>query len=225
MPHQRGPSRDSVIDVGRDALVVKARDLAEGLLGGMGPRWRHTAGVARRAVSVAVAVPECDRPALVAAAWLHDIGYAESLRRCSFHPLDGAFYLQETAWGGPLAGLVAHHSGARFVAAVRGLSALMEPFTTEDYAFGPLADALTYADQTIGPDGRLMCVEDRFADMLSRHGPDSALARAHPQRAPAIRAAASRTEQRLLAAGAGSELAPAGTSSRSSPSGPPPSAW
>jgi hypothetical protein len=194
--------------VGSDALVVRARDLAEGLLGGMGQRWRHTTGVAQRAVSVAVAVPEGDRPTLVAAAWLHDIGYAESLRRCSFHPLDGAFYLQETGWGAPLAGLVAHHSGARFVAEVRGLSALMEPFTAVEYTTGPLADALTYADQTIGPGGGLLCVEDRFADMLSRHGPDSALARAHPRRAPAIRAAAHRTEQRLLAAGAGSVLAP-----------------
>ena len=105
-----------------------------------------------------------------------------------------------------MAGFVAHHSGARFVADVRGLSSLMQQFPTGDYAIGPLADALTYADQTIGPDGRLMDVEDRFADMLSRHGPDSALAQAHGQRAPAIRAAADRTERRLLAAGAGSEL-------------------
>jgi HD domain len=207
-PHQRGPSRDAVSDLGGDALVVTARDLAECLLGGSGRRWQHTEGVARRAERVAVAVPEDDRPALVAAAWLHDVGYAESLRRCSFHPLDGAFYLQETAWGAPLAGLVAHHSGARFVAAVRGLSSLMQQFPTEDYALGPLADALTYADQTIGPDGRLMDVEDRFADMLNRHGPDSPLAQAHPRRAPAIRAAAGRTERRLLVAGAGSVLIP-----------------
>ena len=82
----------------------------------------------------------------------------------------------------------------------------MEPFPTADYAVGPLADALTYADQTIGPSGRLMTVEDRFVDMLSRHGPQSALARAHPRRAAAIRAAARRTERRLLAAGAGSEV-------------------
>src|SRR6185312_7143149 len=99
-----------------------------------GHRWQHTVGVARRATSVAVAVGVGDRPALVAAAWLHDIGYAESLRRCAFHPLDGAFYLQETGWGAPLAGLVAHHSGARFVAEVRGLGALMGPFPTADYA-------------------------------------------------------------------------------------------
>jgi hypothetical protein len=205
-PHQRARSRDAVGGLGGDALVVHARDLAESLLDGSGARWQHTEGVARRAESVAVAFPEDVRPALVAAAWLHDIGYAESLKRCSFHPLDGAFYLRETAWGAPLAGFVAHHSGARFVAAVRGLSTLMQQFTTEDCAIGPLADALTYADQTIGPDGRLMDVEDRFADMLNRHGPDSPLAQAHPRRAPAIRAAAGRTERRLLAAGAGSVL-------------------
>jgi hypothetical protein len=205
-PHQRGRSRDAVGDLDGHALVVTAHDLADSLLGGSGRRWQHTEGVARRAESVAVAVPEDDRPALVAAAWLHDIGYAESLKRCSFHPLDGAFYLQETAWGAPLAGLVAHHSGARFVADVRGLSTLMQQFDADRYAIGTLADALTYADQTIGPDGRLMDVEARFADMLSRHGPDSALAQAHARRAPAIRAAADRTERRLLTAGADPEL-------------------
>src|SRR6478672_8703342 len=90
-PQEREPSRDVVVDLDGDALVVKARDLAETLLGDTGQRWQHTVGVARRATSVAVAVGVGDRPALVAAAWLHDIGYAESLRRCSFHPLDGAF--------------------------------------------------------------------------------------------------------------------------------------
>jgi hypothetical protein len=30
------------------------------------------------------------------AAWLHDIGYAEPLKRFSFRPLDDAFYLLET---------------------------------------------------------------------------------------------------------------------------------
>jgi len=45
-----------------------------------------------------------------------------------------------------------------------------------------------------------MDVEDRLADMLRRHGPDSPNARELAQRAPAIRAAVHRTELRLRAA-------------------------
>jgi hypothetical protein len=174
--------------------------VAEHLLGSMGGRWLHTQGVARRAASVVAAVPDEDRPALVAAAWLHDIGYAEALQHCSFHPVDGAFFLQETPWGAPVAGLVAHHSAARFVAAIRGMSALMRPFKAADYAIGPVADALTYADQTTGPDGRPMAVDDRLRDMLHRHGLSSPQAQVHASRAPVIRAAVRRTEQRLAAA-------------------------
>jgi hypothetical protein len=36
-----------------------------------------------------------------------------------------------------------------------------------------VAEALTYADQTTGPDGHQMDVADRLAEMLRRHGPDS----------------------------------------------------
>jgi hypothetical protein len=181
-------------------LVAAARDLARELLGGLDARWRHTQGVARRAAEAAPAVPEADRPVLVAAAWMHDIGYAESLRRSGFHPLDGASYLQEHDWPEPLAGLVAHHSAARFVAAVHGLADPLLAFPADRYADGPVADALTYADQTTGPTGERMDVEDRLAGMLRRHGPDSPNARVHDRRAPAIRAAVDRTERILHAA-------------------------
>ena len=177
-----------------------ARRLASDLLGGLDGRWRHTQGVARRAAAAAAAVPEADRPVLVAAAWLHDIGYAEPLRRSGLHPLDGAWHLQQDHWPEPFAGLVAHHSAARLVAAVRRLAAPMGCFPAARYACGPVADALTYADQTTGPDGEVMDVEDRLADMLRRHGPGSPNATAHARRAPAIRAAVRRTEQRLRAA-------------------------
>jgi hypothetical protein len=145
-------------------------------------------------------VPAEDRPVLLAAAWLHDIGYVPPLRRSGFHPLDGAWFLQEDHWPEPFAGLVAHHSAAGLVAAVRGLADPMGCFPAARYAWGPVADALTFADQTTGPDGEAMGVEDRLADMLRRHGPDSPNASAHAQRAPAICGAVHRTEQRLRAA-------------------------
>jgi hypothetical protein len=193
------PQRGLRTDTTAHPLVDAARGLAHELLGGLEARWRHTQGVACRAAEAAPAVPEVDRPVLVAAAWLHDIGYAESLHRWGFHPLDGACYLREHDWPEPLAGLVAHHSAARFVAAVHGLAIPLLAFPADRYAGGPLADALTYADQTTGPTGERMDVEDRLAGMLRRHGPDSPNAQVHDQRAPAIRAAVDRTERRLHA--------------------------
>lgn len=169
-----------------------ARELARELLGDRSQRWQHTEGVARRAAEVAGTIGHDDPELLVAAAWLHDIGYADALRDTGFHPLDGGRYLRLHGWPDRLAALVAHHSGACFVAEVRGLS--LAEFAREE---SPLADALTYADQTIGPDGRTMTVPDRLADMLSRHGADSPNARAHAERGPFLLAVADRVTARM----------------------------
>jgi hypothetical protein len=89
--------------------------------------------------------------------------------------------------------------------------------TTADYLLaefaydeGPVSDALTVADQTIGPHGQPL-TDQRFSDMLQRHGLDSPNARAHPERAPAIRAAAHRVQAastRPPGIGRGRRLAP-----------------
>ncbi|MFC9908282.1 HD domain-containing protein [Streptomyces sp. NPDC127197] len=71
-----------------------AAELAESLLPPLGNRWLHTQAVAARAREASAAVPEGDRDLLVAAAWLHDIGYAPELRLTGFHPLDGARHLE-----------------------------------------------------------------------------------------------------------------------------------
>jgi putative nucleotidyltransferase with HDIG domain len=193
----RPPSVRTGPDTHDPLLVAESRWLAAGLLCVSAKRWQHTRAVARRAALAAGAVGPADRQLLVAAAWLHDIGYAPDARRTGFHPLDGALYLQEQDWPPTIVGLVAHHSGARFVARVWGLEQLMRTFDADVNARGPLADALTYADQTTGPDGRLVDVDERLAEMLRRHGPDSPNARVHAQRASAIRAAVHRTEQCL----------------------------
>jgi hypothetical protein len=182
-------------------LVEDAHQLAEDLLAELSARWQHTQGVAARAVSAVPAVPESDRPLLVAAAWLHDIGYAGPLRDTGFHPVDGARFLRQHGWPTTVVGLVAHHSGARFVAAVRDQTALLIPFSDGRSTDGPLADALTFADQTTAANGTVVGVDERMADMLRRHGPDSPNARCHDRRAPVLRAAVHRTEQRLRVAG------------------------
>ena len=83
---------------------------------------------------------------LVAAAWLHDIGYAPGLVQTGFHPLDGARFLRRAGADGQVVSLVAYHSCARVEADVRGLGVeLAAEFTPG----GPLlADALLYCDMT-----------------------------------------------------------------------------
>lgn len=140
------------------------------------------------------------RNLLLAACWLHDIGYAPAIAFNGFHPVDGAMHLQRALWPPALAGLVAHHSGARFTAETRGLGHLMAPFDRPGYWSGPVADALTWADQTTGPEGARVTAEERIAEVLLRHGPDSVQARSHARRGPALLAAVRATEQRLAAA-------------------------
>ncbi len=159
-------------------------------------RWRHTIGVARRAEELVATVDSGhDADLLVAAAWLHDIGYAAALHDTGFHPLDGARHLDRCRWPIRVAALVAHHSGALTVARVRGLADLMAPYPHEQ---SPVSDALIYADQTVGPNGQTMTPEHRLAEVLSRHGPGSPHAVAYPERAPLLLAAVHRVEQRLL---------------------------
>jgi anti-anti-sigma regulatory factor len=193
-----GVSRLRLRQVQRRTLVRDARRLAETLLAEMPERWRHTVGVAGRAAELTDTLAgEADAGALVAAAWLHDIGYAGQLRDTGFHPLDGGLHLRALGWPDRVACLVAHHSEAICIAEAWGLADRLADFPREGTA---VADALTYADQTIGPNGRAMEIDERLADMLRRHGPDSPNAMAHPRRAPLLRAAACRAESRLRAA-------------------------
>lgn len=92
--------------------------------------------------------------------------------------------------------LVAHHSGSRFVARVRGLDDQLREFELVEDA---LSDALTVADNTAGPNGTVMTVDERLRDKLTRHGRNSPNARANPERDDYIRAAARRVAQRLAA--------------------------
>ncbi|WP_306205878.1 HD domain-containing protein [Actinoplanes sp. RD1] len=177
-----------------DAFVTAARETAWGLIGTMGNRWRHTAGVAERAGELATAL-DLDPDVLVAAAWLHDIGYAAPIAATGFHPLDGADHLAGRGWPLAVAAMVAHHSGARFVAAARGLA---ERLAVYRYDEDTLSDALTYADQTVGPTGERVTAAARHDEMLLRHGPASWNAKVDHLRGPYLLAVADRVE-RLLA--------------------------
>lgn len=186
--------------------VAAAEELAADLLGDDEQRWAHTQAVAARAQQAAPVLSADRVPVLLAAAWLHDVGYARELRDTGFHPLDGARYLSELGFPALVAGLVAHHSAARYVAQASGLQEQMRRYQEQEQITGPLADALTWADQTTRPTGQSVDVQARLAEKLLRHGLDSPNARAHPQRGPAIEQAVADTTDRLLLRHAGRRL-------------------
>ena len=185
-------------------LVAAAADLTHDILDGVPDRLVHSQGVARRAQFLSLTVEPHQARLLVAAAWLHDIGYAPRLRDTGFHPLDGARHLRAIGWPPAICSLVAHHSGARFVARVRKLDRELDAYRFSEDA---VSDALTVADQTTGMHGETMLPEERMREMLERHGPDSANALAHPQREPYLRAAAGRVTRRLDSIGVHTALA------------------
>src|SRR5215469_9560210 len=174
--------------------VDEAAKLARMMLAEALPRrWRHVRSVARRARWVAKTLGLSDD--LVAAAWLHDIGYAPDLVETGFHPLDGARYLRRMDVDGQVVSLVAYHSCARIEADVRGLGAeLASEFSPADSL---LADVLLYCDMTTGPDGNYVRPADRLVEIRGRYGPDHEVTRFVERAAPEILTTAGRVEQLL----------------------------
>src|SRR5262245_2028056 len=82
----RGMTLDVVLG---NALTETAEDLAHRLFAPRERRLRHSRGVVLRASTLAVLFDERVMDVLLAAAWLHDIGYARKARKTGFHPLDG----------------------------------------------------------------------------------------------------------------------------------------
>jgi hypothetical protein len=170
-----------------------AEQQAAVLLSGLGDRWTHVEAVAAQALRVSAALAPEDRPYLIAAAWLHDVGYAPTLNRLGFHPVDGARYVRQQGQE-RLASLVAYHSGARFEAEERGLVDALAEFEPED---GPILDALIYADMTTGPAGERMSFEERIAEILDRYPADDPVNRAVIRSRPLLHEAIARTTRRL----------------------------
>ena len=155
---------------------VTAEDLARELLARMPDRLAHTEGVARKAEEAAVVFEPDEAAGLVAAAWLHDIGYSPGLVGIRMHALDGGWFLQSRHYPERVCQLVAHHSGARFEARERGLLSRLEwSFPQPDPA---LLDALTYADMTTSPRGLPVSFDERIAEILRRYPPDDPVHRA-----------------------------------------------
>jgi HD superfamily phosphodiesterase len=154
-----------------DLVALSARE-AERLLAPVGTRWAHSQAVADQGRILAPALPEGDREVLIAAAYLHDVGYAPELAVTAFHPVDGARWLRDQGYE-RLACLVANHTGARWEAESRDIAELLVDFPEERSA---TADALTYADLTTDAEGRLVTPGVRLAEIEQRYGAESAVA-------------------------------------------------
>jgi hypothetical protein len=110
------------------------------------------------------------RDRLVAAAWVHDIGYAPPLIDTGFHPIDGARHLRREGVDEDIVGLVAHHTCARVEARLRGLDDILRGEFPRDDSL-PHAE-LCFCDMTTSPVGERIDVADRLAEIRERYGPD-----------------------------------------------------
>lgn len=98
----------------------------------------------------------------MAAAWLHDVGYASSVRRTGFHPLDGALFLMTADWPERVIRLVAHHSLASLEAPFYGVG---HHLSVIESVTGIEADILISADLAAGTGSPRPTVEARIDAM------------------------------------------------------------
>ena len=151
----------------RFPMVSEAQSVARHFLTADPDRLTHVHSAARIAELSADALGLDDPEALIAAAWLHDIGYVEALARTGFHPLDGALYLADAGWPDRVVLLVAHHSHASVHARYYGVENQMEVL---DRPPMDAEDVLTFADLTSGLTGMGATPRQRIAEMRVRHG-------------------------------------------------------
>lgn len=150
-----------------------AQRLACSLLADNASRLSHVAAVADRAASTTskLGLPR----EVVAAAWLHDIGYASEAAATGFHPLDGARYLQSRDAPGAIVSLVAYHSGAEFEAVERNLLGELTEIPRPDRLS---LEVLTYADMTTSATGHSVSFDERLSDIFARYSADHPVHRA-----------------------------------------------
>jgi hypothetical protein len=152
------------------AFIQAKRHLAP-----LGRRFSHVQGVAARAQLIGPTVVGEHSERLLAAAMLHDIGYAPRLATSGFHPLDGARFCRNAGYP-QIASLIAHHTGARNEAQLRGLlPQLLDEFPYEDSL---MQRALTYCDLTTAPDGTRTNVNARVVEICERYGGEHVVSRA-----------------------------------------------
>ncbi|MEM9654004.1 MAG: phosphohydrolase [Actinomycetota bacterium] len=121
---------------------------------------------------------------------LHDIGYASDLVETGFHPIDGARHLRRLGADERLVNLVAHHSCAQIEAKLRGLRSILDEEFPRDDSLPH--DELCFCDMTTSPDGELVTIDKRLAEIRSRYGEGSIVHNFVDLAEPEIRAIAER---------------------------------
>ena len=177
-----------------DGLVEWAATEAAARLRPLGRRYTHVHQVARRASEIGPVTVGQQTDFLIAASYLHDIGYAPELAVTGFHPLDGGRFVRDMGFP-ELAALVAHHTGGRNEASLRGFPDFLDEFPFEDSL--PLR-VLTYCDLTTGPDGTRTTVGARVTEICERYGPDHVVSRGVLIGLPDFRAIEAEIEQMLV---------------------------
>ena len=177
-PNRAGSTAtDLVTKHGQHWLAERtAQQLARSLLGGLPDRWMHTQAAAAQALLVAAAVSPPERDLLIAAAWLHDIGYAAQLNETAFTRSTAPDSCARSArpGHGPRRSQTTPRRPAR---EARGRRDQLE---AEFPRAGLLvSDALAYADMTAGPTGQRMTVPDRLVDIRLRHAAEPAPSTPH----------------------------------------------
>lgn len=166
----------------------------------MPERWAHVLGVARTASDIAPRLVTRDADAVVAAAWLHDVGYAPSIAMTGFHPVDGARFAESAGMPLLVVSLIAHHSGASAEAIERGLTAELAEF---DRPPRDVLDVVTYADMTTAPDGTPIDAERRVSEILSRYSSNDPVHAAVSRSSAELLASVARIKEHLRLAPAG----------------------
>ena len=180
-----------------EALVDAARELAGRVLAEDPERLAHSAAVAGRARELAATVPRAAVDTLVAAAWLHDIGYAPQLRETGFDCSTGR--ITSVGRAGPRRCAPWWHiirvagSSRAFTGSTKSCASLNSSRTRLGCADGGGQHRRAQREHHDG--GRTVT---RQADAPRT---DSPSARANPERDDYIRAAAGRVAHRLAVVG------------------------
>ncbi|MCF4122022.1 HD domain-containing protein [Antribacter sp. KLBMP9083] len=161
-------------------------------------RLSHTLAVGRRAQLVTERLTVRRASLVVAAAYLHDVGYADVAVDTGAHQVDGARYLRGLGYDDDLCRLVAHHTFARIEARNQGLGqALEHEFPMPDGDLAELSDLVTYCDLTTSHRGEPTTVDSRLADVFTRYEPGHVVERSMREAEPLARALVDRIRARL----------------------------
>lgn len=137
--------------------IDRARQLAEDLLGTDSAEYHHSEGAAARATTIERHLLGRWRPALVPAAWLHEIGHSRHVAQTGCAQLDAARYLRYLDWSTEVGRLVANQGAGYAHAHHLGLGQMLETEFPEPQV-GPYI-AINWAHLTISAGGTPQSIE------------------------------------------------------------------